>query len=143
MKTLNAVTIAILFSFSFILCSCNSTGYEIEIVEVETPPVKTPVIDAQQQPAGIQNTEVNEIKTPEKQDRFFTIQIGAFKNEHNAEEYLDKAKSSFNFEVTYVQVDGLFKLRTRTFNSSQEAESVLQKVIALGFADSFVIPSVK
>lgn len=138
MKTSNVVLSSVLFSFSFIIFSCDNTSYEIETIEDDAPIVKTAVIDTQQ-PAGIQAAEIKEIKISENPVGLYTIQIGAFRNELNARECLEKAKSSLDIELNYVQLDGLFKLRTKTFNSSQEAESELKKIISLGFAGSFVI----
>lgn len=118
---------------------CNSAIYEI--VEVEEPieikeEVKPPVSEIKEDTKPIEN------KFSEKQviSRSYVIQIGAFIDEDNAENFSSSAKSKlFSQQITLKNIDGFYKIRLGSFNNKEEAIKYLKIAIDAGFSDSFVV----
>jgi cell division septation protein DedD len=154
MKTTNIFLIVILFSISLFVSACNSTGYEIEVVEDDSQPSNTAGNETRQ-PAGVQSdpgkensTLDNSTKEENKNSetvlsKTYTIQIGAFTNEIHAKEFLAKAKSTVGYELNYSNIGGLYKIRTAVFNSIPEAVSALEKIKSSGYTDSFITETSK
>lgn len=132
-----------LFSFFIVLLlvysGCNSAIYEI--VEVEEPieikeEVKPPVSDIKE------DSKPNENKFSEKQvvSRTYVIQIGAFNDEDNAENFSSLAKSKISGQqITLKNIDGLYKIRLGSFNNKEDALKHLYIAKNAGFSDSFVV----
>ena len=94
MKTKNSGIIILSLFLTLVICSCNSTGYEIETIENNDPPVKADSSAGKQlvQPA-IEDTIPTNISDTQNKDlsnnsyKIYTIQIGAFSNSDFANTY--------------------------------------------------------
>jgi len=127
------------------LWGCESTLYVIEEVEEVVPDeIKSPSDSAIT--ANIDTSEIkedlksdNKYKDKDVVSREYAIQIGAFSNESNAINFYNKAKIMIREDVYYKYVQGLYKVRLGNFTTKADALSMLEKIIANGFADSFVV----
>ena len=119
--------------------SCNDTGYEIqehELTEAPKTETKPEIKQDVEQPKSDIKQEINrEKKVISKQ---YTIQIGAFSNETNAIELKNRAGKSLNFEVTYVLINGLYKVRAGEFTSKSDAISNIEEIVQAGYKDPFI-----
>lgn len=69
--------------------------------------------------------------------KYFRIQMGAFKSETNAKRLQAKLKTA-GFNVIIKQIDGLYKCQLGAFKNKSNAENLLQSVKSKGF-DAFLI----
>jgi cell division protein FtsN len=124
-----------LFSFY-----CNSTSYDLEEVEYKDT-VKTTKTTEVKQDTESPETEIKEepveIQPPVTKE--YAIQIGAFQEESHAIEIMNKAKEMFSYNVNYILMGGLFKVRLGHFNSLPDALTVIGRVKDAGFLDSFIV----
>jgi cell division septation protein DedD len=130
---------------SVLFINCNSAIYEIVEIEEE---IHTKDTNEKNNQASNEITEIkSEIKVTENKftdkqliSKTYVIQIGAFKDEHNALNYLELAKNKIHNTNVYAKnIDGLIKIRTGNYINKQEALEILQNVIDLGFKDSFIV----
>jgi cell division protein FtsN len=143
---INKITkIFLLIAIFAIYTGCNSAIYEI--VEVEEPieevkkeeikeDVNPPVTDIKE------DTKPTENKFSEKQvvSRNYVIQIGAFRDQNNADIFTYSAKRKMSGEDIVVKnIEGMYKIRLGNFNSKEEAINYLNKTKDAGFGDSFVV----
>jgi cell division protein FtsN len=70
----------------------------------------------------------------------FTIQIGAFRYENNANRLRSGAQYKLN-DVFIQTINGLYKVRTGKYNNRLDAMKVLDEIKAMGYSDSFIIQS--
>lgn len=144
MKTKYTTIIIILLFLTLAICSCNSTGYEIETVENNDPQVNTDNSAGKQvvQPA-IEDTIPANISDSQNKNqnnsyKLYSIQIGAFSNSDFANTYTEKAKRVLNLEIINTFDNGLYKIKTGTFNNIKDASLALEKIKSLGYNDSFI-----
>lgn len=127
---------------------CNSATYEIveveEVVDIKTE--KTQASDIKEEPTVTDNNtnenKVTDNKFTDKQvtSKFFAIQIGAFNKENNASSFTDKAKNSLSGQdISYKNVEGMYKVRLGSFTNVGEASDILKFVQEKGFTDSFIV----
>jgi septal ring-binding cell division protein DamX len=141
MKTIPFAAFILSLFFIFIAYGCNSKGYEIEEVEDYTDSsrisAKTDIKREIEQP----QTEIKEetSKTPKTVIRAYTIQIGAFLNESNVIAFTKKAKDELPYNINYILMQGLYKVRFGNYDNKNEAFSILSKVIDAGYDDAFII----
>lgn len=145
MKIKNYPVILISVSFLIYFSACDSASYETEDVDI---PKDT---------SGI--TRYNEIKhdvekprpeikeEPQKQEPtvgsslpqiLYTVQIGAYEVESNAQDMMNKAKVYFSNNVYFDVTDNIFKVRVGKRLSSDEALNLLAKIKSAGFNDAFI-----
>lgn len=126
-----------------VLWSCNDTGYEIQKEETEDAP-KTETHSEIKQDVAQPKTEIRQDAVKDTAainklySKYFAIQIGAFQNESNAIDFIAKSRSMLNFDLDYMHVNGLFKVRAGKFISRNDAVKALLEIAALGFKDAFV-----
>ena len=69
----------------------------------------------------------------------YNVQIGAFANKSNAEIFLSEAKSKLGSDVKISHLnDGIYRIIVGEYKSVEDAETMLKKVINLGFSDAFI-----
>jgi len=137
----------ILFS---ILCltyfsACDSASYETEDVDIPKDTsgitryneikhdVEKPTPEIKEEPQKEEQVQVS--NTPEVK---YTIQIGAYEQESNAKDMLNKAKSFFSSDAYYDLKGNMYKVRIGRLNSTDEALSLLSKIQGAGFYDAFI-----
>jgi hypothetical protein len=118
------------------LIGCSSGPYELdeETVTYEEKEITADTIKT--------ITETKEIKEeiPEKTETFsFKIQIGAFAVPSNFENFFQRAKSLLGEGVYYEYVRGLYKIRIGKYGNKSEALKLLEKALALGYYDAFIV----
>jgi len=74
---------------------------------------------------------------PQLTQKFYRVQVGAFKSETNAKNLQTKLKAA-EFSVIIKQIDGLYKCQLGAFKNISNAEDLLQSVKSKGF-DAFLI----
>jgi cell division protein FtsN len=143
--TIKLIFLGIIMAF---YAGCNSATYEIIEVEevVDIKPEKSTISDIKEEPTTTENSvsenKVNDNKFTDKQmtAKIFAIQIGAFNREDNASSFTDKAKNKLAGEdVSYKNVEGLYKVRLGSFNNVSDAAALLQIIQQKGFTDSFIV----
>ncbi len=119
--------------------SCNSAGYEIEDdnnTEAPKTETRTEIKQDVEQPKTEIKQEINkEVKTYSKS---YVIQIGAFRVESNAISFSEKARKLLNLEISYIQIDGLYKVIVGPFNSISDTRSISGKLKESGYEDFFI-----
>lgn len=69
----------------------------------------------------------------------YNVQIGAFANKSNAEIFLSEAKSKLGSDVKISHSnDGIYRIIVGEYKSVEDAETMLKKVINMGFSDAFI-----
>jgi cell division protein FtsN len=122
------ILILIAFSFSIVLTSCCSDNECAELDSYGKTIVK--------------QTDTIYNKTPKVDNGPYTVQIGAFANNANAEKFLKSAKSELKMDFVVKQTsDGLFRVVIGDYKTLPEAEEVLRNVKRKGYNDSFVSDS--
>lgn len=86
--------------------------------------------------AGI-NTMKKIIIIQQPEQKYYRVQVGAFKSESNAKRLQTKLKS-VGFNVIIKQINGLYKCQLGAFRNKSNAENLLQSVKSKGF-DAFLI----
>jgi cell division protein FtsN len=128
-----------LLSMLVLAYSCNSSSYEIEEdsnTEAPKTETRTEIKQDVEQPKAEIKQEINkEAKGPGKS---YIIQIGAFRDESNAKVFSEKARKLLNLDISYIQIDGLYKVRVGPFNLKSDAISIVSKLNAAGFDDFFI-----
>ncbi len=140
------LVLAFLFLALALLYSCNSAGYDIEEESTDAPKTetKTEIKEDLNQPKPEIKQEINKDISRNKLNpvkKIYSIQIGAFGSESNARNFLTLAKSKFNNDINYIQVDGLYKVRVGQFGTMDDAMGILAKARDEGYLDSFVVES--
>ena len=74
---------------------------------------------------------------PQPEQKYYRVQVGAFKSEVNAKRLQTKLKS-VGFNVIIKQINGLYKCQLGAFKNKSNAEDLLQSVKSKGF-DAFLI----
>lgn len=74
--------------------------------------------------------------TPEKADKLYRVQVGAFGEKARAEAYRDKLKAA-GFPVYIVSSGKIYKIQVGAFQDKSLADALLAKVKAAGF-DAFI-----
>ncbi len=118
------------------LIGCSSGPYELdeETVTYEEKEITADTIKTV--------TETREIKEeiPPKTEAFkFTVQIGAFAVPSNFENFFQRAKTVLGEDVYYKYAAGLYRIRIGSFYNKAEALQVLEKALALGYYDAFIV----
>ena len=138
----------------FILSGCNSAMYDI--VEIEEP-VNEPVTKQTDTPVvtELETPEIKQDETPEikpsdtkfsnkiEPSKTYTVQIGAFRNESNAVNFLNSAKRYVGDGLYYEKSDGMYKVRVGTFSDIPNARGYNESLQGNGFPDSFVVEIIK
>lgn len=123
--------------------SCNDAGYELE-KERNEDTLKTETHSEIKQDVAKPKTEIRQDAVKDTASinklysKYFAIQIGAFQNETNALDFIAKSRNMLNFDLDYMNVNGLFKVRAGKFINRNDAVKALLEIAALGFKDAFV-----
>ena len=142
-KKFSVIMVSILFLAYF--SACDSSGYEMEDVdipkdtsritryneikqEVEKP--KPEIKEETQKQEPTVGSNVPQVK--------YTIQIGAYEVESNAQDMLNKAKSYFSSDVYFDLNDNIYQVRIGKVSSTDEALLLLDKIKNAGFYDAFI-----
>jgi cell division protein FtsN len=129
----------ILLSMLVLGYSCNSSGYGIEKdsnTEAPKTETRTEIKQDIEQPKAEIKQEIN--KETITLSKSYTVQIGAFRVESNAKVYSENARKLLNLGISYIQIDGLYKVRVGHFNSKSEALLTVSQIKAAGFDDFFI-----
>ena len=126
-------SLVVLLLAAFAIQGCES----IEDDEYDDEPVRT----RYEEPPVVVTTPPPSM-TNERGDVLFfpvTVQIGAFKNRHLAENFMNKAMSTHgtNFRL-FQSPSGLFKIQFGTYSDLHSAMSALSTVRNSGYYDAFV-----
>jgi len=130
--------------FFIVLTGCNSTGYEIEefidpAVTLKTAANTEIKKDLELQAAEIK-VEKGGVESEEKViSKLFSIQIGAFEKEKNAEEFTTNAKNKLQYGFFYEFSGGLYKVRSANFSSESNTGPIISKIRDAGYIDSFMV----
>ncbi|RPI18050.1 MAG: SPOR domain-containing protein [Ignavibacteriae bacterium] len=122
---------------------CSSGEYELKEVRVDYnekqlvyDTIKTAKIeDTTTEKNNKQNNEVIS-----KSDNFtFIVQIGAFIDKANFDNFFKAARAALGEAVTYQLLNNLYKVRIGNYNNKAEALKMLNYVKSLGYTDAFII----
>ncbi|HDL17466.1 MAG TPA: SPOR domain-containing protein [Bacteroidetes bacterium] len=84
------------------------------------------------------NADSGEVKTVRV--RGYRIQIGAFKNQEDAETVHREAMLNFENDNVYLIFEPPnYKIRVGDFEARRDAEGLLQKAISMGFKDAWIV----
>lgn len=141
-KTFPVILISILFLMYF--SACSSSNYETEDVDIPQDTsgitryneikqeVEKPKPEIKEETIKEETTQVS--KPP---DVKYTVQIGAYEQQSNAQDMLDKAKAYFS--NAYFDVKGnIYHVRVGKLSSTDDVLVLLSKVQSAGFSDAFI-----
>ena len=74
---------------------------------------------------------------PQLKQKYYRVQVGAFKSEANAKRLQTKLKA-VGFNAIIKQIDGLYKCQLGAFKNKSNTEDLLQSVKSKGF-DAFLV----
>jgi hypothetical protein len=115
-------------TFLFFSCSSSYNGDEWDdgiVVVVDTVVVRT-------------DTVKTELKKVESIKLNLTVQLGAFVNKDNADQFVMDARDRLNTMVDMKSVKGVYKITVGKFDDSERANAYLDFVKSKGFEDAFV-----
>lgn len=120
-----ALLFIVLLSSALILSSCTSESSN-EVVIVDTVIVKVDTVKVDRK---VKEAYVN-----------LTVQIGAFANKNNADDFAKIASQKLSGVVEVTLVSGkLYKITVGRFSDPKKADDYLQIVKSKGYTDSFVL----
>jgi len=125
----------VLLLLSIFLSSCGSGAYDLEQVNGRD----TLATRSGAKPVTPPETVSVPAPTILPERRPFTIQIGAFLEESNALNQVERAKNLLGIDVYYRLENGLFKVRVGEFSDMRDALNAIQNVKNSGFPDAFII----
>lgn len=122
--------VLLLISSTFIFSACTSSEDSKEwddglVVVVDTVVVRTDTIKT-------------ELKKVESIKLNLTVQLAAFVNKDNADQFVTDARERLNTMVDMKFVKGIYKITVGKFDDSDRANSYLDFVKSKGFEDAFV-----
>ena len=119
-----ALLFIVLLASPLILSSCSSNSTD-EAVVVDTVIVKVDTVKVDRK---VKEADVN-----------LTVQIGAFANKNNADDFARIARQKLSGVVEVTLASGkLYKITVGRFNDPKKASDYLQIVKSKGYSDSFV-----
>lgn len=122
--------VLLLISSTFIFSACTSSDDSKEwddglVVVVDTVVVRTDTIKT-------------ELKKVESIKLNLTVQLAAFVNKDNADQYVIDARERLNTMVDVKFTKGIYKITVGKFDDSERANAYLDFVKSKGFEDAFV-----
>ena len=122
--------VLLLISSTFIFSACTSSDDSKEwddglVVVVDTVVVRTDTIKT-------------ELKKVESIKLNLTVQLAAFVNKDNADQYVIDARERLNTMVDVKFTKGIYKITVGKFDDSDRANAYLDFVKSKGFEDAFV-----
>jgi N-acetylmuramoyl-L-alanine amidase len=82
-------------------------------------------------PQKIANAFIKAITGQEPKQKFYKVQLGAFKDRTNCEQYADKVKKE-GYQTYIVAVDGFYKVQVGAFREKNYAEQLLTELKTKG-----------
>ena len=132
--------LAALFLLSLLLLySCNSGSYDNDAA-IEPQMTKAETKPEIRQEISKPKTEIKTetIKDSRPSTGRYSVQIGAFVSEANAQGFAQKAEELFDIDVKCSLIDGFYKVRLGSCSTRADAIALLGRVKSVGYADSFV-----
>ncbi len=122
--------VLLLVSLTFLFSACSSSDDSKEwddglVVVVDTVVVRT-------------DTVKTELKKVESIKLNLTVQLAAFVNKDNADQFVTDARERLNTMVDTKFVKGIYKITVGKFDDSERANAYLDFVKSKGFEDAFV-----
>jgi cell division septation protein DedD len=122
--------VLLLISSTFIFSACTSSNDSKEwddglVVVVDTVVVRTDTIKT-------------ELKKVESIKLNLTVQLAAFVNKDNADQFVTDARERLNTMVDTKLTKGVYKITVGKFDDSDRANAYLDFVKSKGFEDAFV-----
>ena len=122
--------VLLLISSTFIFSACSSSDDSKEwddglVVVVDTVVVRTDTIKT-------------ELKKVESIKLNLTVQLAAFVNKDNADQFVTDARERLNTMVDTKLTKGVYKITVGKFDDSDRANAYLDFVKSKGFEDAFV-----
>ncbi|MFC2093733.1 SPOR domain-containing protein [Bacteroidota bacterium] len=122
--------VLLLISSTFIFSACTSSDDSKEwddglVVVVDTVVVRTDTIKT-------------ELKKVESIKLNLTVQLAAFVNKDNADQFVTDARERLNTMVDTKLTKGIYKITVGKFDDSDRANAYLDFVKSKGFEDAFV-----
>lgn len=123
-----------------IIIGCGSGEYDIEQYDLNYNE-KTVKIDTLKKITISENTDkIKEDKKDNVKDVYtYVVQIGAFVNPGNFENFLQQAKQTLGNEVYFEQSSNLYKIRVGNYGNRAEAIKYLEFVKSKGYLDAFIV----
>jgi hypothetical protein len=140
-------TLPFFCSFAFICISCSTYAYEYVEYDEKLDGKDTSLVSKYLTPVDTNNKNI-QIKSEDISNKKFsditvkgpfTIQLGAFLNESYAIDFVNSASDKLDRNITYKFSDGFYKVVTGNFETKPDALIELEKIINLGFTDSFIV----
>jgi len=100
--------------------------------EINVPLVEPKVINPPQQVEPKKEVITKEPEILPAKGKIYTIQVGAFSTEINAQKLANEIKDK-GYEAYIVKDKTLFKVQVGEFKSNQEAQNISQKLKELGY----------
>jgi cell division septation protein DedD len=142
-KTISVILVSLLFLMYF--SACDSSSYEMEEVDIPKDTSRITRYNEIKQEVEKPKPEIKEETKKEEPtivsnqpEVKYTIQIGAYEHESNAQDMLNKAKSYFSSDAYYDLKGDLYKVRIGKLSSTDEALTMLSKIQGAGFYDAFI-----
>lgn len=137
LKFVNLNIIFLAFLSAFYFGGCSSGEYDIEEYRIHYTE-ETITADTIKK-VIIKDTDIKEDIKKDPIAYTYTIQIGAFTMPSNFSNFLQKAKEIFGEDVYYEETNGLFKIRTGSFETRGEALKYVDFARSKGYGDAFVL----
>lgn len=145
---MNAKTFPVLLITIFFLTyfsACSSSSYETEDVDIPRDTSRITRYNEIKQDVEKPKPEIKE-ETPKQESTVvsnvpqvkYTVQIGAYGVESNAQDMLNKAKSYFSNDVYFAVKNDIYQVRIGKVSSTDEALLLLDKIKGAGFYDAFI-----
>lgn len=132
MKIKSNYFVLLLLIGSAFFYSCSSSDTDVDedfnkelVIVVDTVVVRTDTIKT-------------ELKKVEAIKLNLTVQIGAFVNQDNANQYVTDARERLNTMVDMNLKGGVYKVTVGKFDNSERADAYLQFVKSKGYEDAFI-----
>jgi len=123
---------------------CTSKSYEVEDIRVDSEKIGTNNNSGIKQEIVEHNLEIKEeTVNPKPIVHIYSIQIGAFLDMKNAQEFINKLKKILSYDIGYQFIDEYYKVRTGKIDNKDQASAELSKIKNLGYKDAFLIEVTK
>ncbi len=122
----------------FYIWGCSSGEYDLD--EYTTNSIEKKVVIDTIKKVTDNNGKKDNIQN---ENFVFVVQIGAFFVKSNFDAFYEKAKQVVGSDVYYVSSGPLYKIRIGSYTNKADALRELDKVLALGYSDAFVITTRK
>lgn len=122
------------------LTGCSSGDYDIEKYEVNYTEKTVKVDTLKKITLDNTNDRIKEDKKENIKEIYtYAIQIGAFSQKNNFDNFYTQAKMSLGEDVYYEQTNTLYKVRVGNFPNRAEAIKFIELIRSKGYNDAFIV----